>query len=146
MTRRLENKTALVTGSTSNIGREIAVGFGGEGAHVIVSGRGDARGQAVVARIRDAGGKADYVHADLGGAAASRALAEEAAGLLGGRIDILVNNAGIFPGHSTLTTDEDTFDRVYAVNVKSAFFLTQAVAPAMIRAGGGAIINLGSWV
>jgi NAD(P)-dependent dehydrogenase (short-subunit alcohol dehydrogenase family) len=146
MTRRLENKTALVTGSTSNIGREIAAAFGGEGAHVIVSGRGDARGQAVVARIRDAGGKADYVHADLGGAAASRALAEEAAGLLGGRIDILVNNAGIFPGHTTLTTDEDTFDRVYAINVKSAFFLTQAVAPAMIRAGGGAIINLGSWV
>jgi NAD(P)-dependent dehydrogenase (short-subunit alcohol dehydrogenase family) len=57
-----------------------------------------------------------------------------------------VNNAGIFPGHTTLTTDEDTFDRVYAVNVKSAFFLAQAVAPAMIRAGGGAIINLGSWV
>ena len=40
-----------------------------------------------------------------------------------------MNNAGIFPGHTTLTTDEDTFDRVYAVNVKSAFFLTQAVAP-----------------
>ena len=146
MTRRLEHKTALVSGSTSNIGREVAVAFGGEGAHVIVSGRDDARGHAVVARIRDAGGKADYVHADLGGAAASRALAEEAAGLLGGRIDILVNNAGIFPGHTTPTTDEDTFDRVYAVNVKSAFFLTQAVAPAMIRAGGGAIINLGSWV
>lgn len=68
MTRRLENKTALVTGSTSNIGREIAMAFGGEGAHVIVSGRGDTRGQAVVARIRDAGGKADYVHADLDGA------------------------------------------------------------------------------
>ena len=120
--------------------------FGGEGAHVIVSGRGDARGQAVVARIRDAGGQADYVHADLDGAVASRALAEAAAGLLGGRIDILVNNAGIFPGQSTLTTEEDTFDRVYSVNVKSAFFLTQAVAPEMIRAGGGAIINLGSWV
>jgi NAD(P)-dependent dehydrogenase (short-subunit alcohol dehydrogenase family) len=81
MTRRLENKTALVTGSTSNIGREVAVAFGGEGAHVIVSGRDDARGQAVVARIRDAGGKADYVRADLDGAVASRALAEEAAGL-----------------------------------------------------------------
>src|SRR5580692_5827801 len=146
MTRRLENKTALVTGSTSNIGREIAVAFGGEGAHVIVSGRDDARGEAVVARVRDAGGKADYVHADLGGAVASRALAEQAAGLLGGRIGILVNNAGIFPGHTTLMTDEDTFDRVYSVNVKSAFFLTQAVVPAMIRAGGGAIINLGSWV
>src|ERR1700677_4890838 len=146
MTRRLDNKTALVTGSTSNIGRQIAVAFGCEGAHVIVSGRDDARGQSVVTRIRDAGGKADYVHADLTGAAASRTLAQEAAGLLGGRIDILVNNAGIFPGTSTLATDEETFDRVYAVNVKSAFFLTQALVPAMIRDGGGTIINLGSWI
>src|SRR6202453_68217 len=146
MTRRLDNKTALVTGSTSNIGRQIAVAFGCEGAHVIVSGRDDARGQSVVTRIRDAGGKADYVHADLNGAAASRTLAQEAAGLLGGRIDILVNNAGIFPGTSTLATDEETFDRVYAVNVKSAFFLTQALVPAMIRDGGGTIINLGSWI
>jgi NAD(P)-dependent dehydrogenase (short-subunit alcohol dehydrogenase family) len=86
------------------------------------------------------------VHADLNGAAASRTLAQEAAGLLGGRIDILVNNAGIFPGTSTLTTDEETFDRVYAVNVKSPFFLTQALVPAMIRDGGGTIINLGSWI
>src|ERR1700730_15396400 len=145
MTRRLENKTALVTGSTSNMGREVAVAFGGEGAHVIVSGRDDARGQAVVARIRAAGGKADYVHADLGGAAGSQSLAEEAAALLGGRIDILVDNAGIYPGHTTLTTDEDTFDRVYSVNVKSAFFLTQAVAPAMIRAGGGGIHKPRLW-
>src|SRR5260370_14305828 len=108
MTRRLENKTALVTGSTSNIGREVAVAFGGAGAHVIASGRGDARGQAVVARIRDAGGKADYVHADLGGAAASRALAEEAAGLLGVRIDILVHNAGMLAGRPTLPSHADT--------------------------------------
>src|SRR5260370_29832701 len=97
MTRRLENKTALVTGSTSNIGREVAVAFGGEGAHVIVSGRDDARGQAVVARIRGAGGKADYVPADLGGAPASRALAEEATGLLGGPIHNLVHHPAPFP-------------------------------------------------
>ena len=146
MTRRLENKTALVTGSTSNIGREVAVAFGGEGAHVIVSGRDDARGQAVVARIRDAGGKADYVHADLGGAAASRALAEEATGLLGGRVDILVNNAGIYPGHTTLETDEEEFDRVYAVNVKAPFFLTGAFAPRMAANGGGAIVNVSTMV
>lgn len=59
--------------------------------------------------------------------AASRALAQEATGLLGGHIDILVNNTGIFPDISTLATDEETFDRVYAVNVKAAFFLTQAL-------------------
>ena len=57
-----------------------------------------------------------------------------------------MNNAGIFPGSTTLATDEATFDRVYGVNVKAGFFLTQALAPVMIKDGGGAIINLGSWV
>jgi NAD(P)-dependent dehydrogenase (short-subunit alcohol dehydrogenase family) len=147
MTQRLEHKTALITGSTSNIGRAIAVAFGAEGVRVIVSGRDEERGKAVVALIREGGGEADFVRADLDGtAAASRALAEEAAGLLGGRIDILVNNAGIYPPSTTLTTDEETFDRVYAVNVKAPFFLTQAVAPLMASAGGGVIVNLGSWI
>ncbi|MBK5991863.1 SDR family NAD(P)-dependent oxidoreductase [Streptomyces microflavus] len=144
---RLQGKTALVTGSTSNIGRAIATAFAAEGAHVVVSGRNGERGRAVVAEIRAAEGRADFVEADLDGtAAASDRLAEEASRVLGGRIDILVNNAGIFPGSTTTDTDEETFDRVYAVNVKAPYFLTAAVAPAMVRAGGGAIINLGSWV
>lgn len=146
-TRRLEGKTALVTGSTSNIGRAVAMALGAAGGHVIVTGRDDDRGRQVVARIREAGGKADFVRADLDGSpAASRGLAAEAASLLGGRIDVLVNNAGIFPPATTLTTDEETFDRVYAVNVKAPFFLTQAIAPLMVSAGGGVIINLGSWI
>jgi NAD(P)-dependent dehydrogenase (short-subunit alcohol dehydrogenase family) len=147
MTQRLQGKTALVTGSTSNIGSAIAVAFAAEGAHVVVSGRDDSRGKAIVARIRAAGGTADYVQADLdGSSAASRALAAAATERLGGRLDILVNNAGIFPAATTLTADDDMVDRVYAVNVKAPFFLTQAVAPAMIARGGGVIINLGSWV
>jgi NAD(P)-dependent dehydrogenase (short-subunit alcohol dehydrogenase family) len=145
--RRLESRAALVTGSTSNIGRAVALAFAGAGAHVIVSGRDEARGAQVVGSIRAEGGKADFVRADLDGtAAASRALAHDAASRLGGRIDILVNNAGIFPAATTLTTDEATFDRVYAVNVKAPFFLTQAVAPLMASSGGGVIINLGSWI
>ena len=147
MAQRLQGKTALITGSTSNIGRAIALAFGAEGAHVVVSGRDDARGAAVAARIRDAGGAADYVRADLDGSpAASRALAAAATDRLGGRLDILVNNAGVFPAATTLTADGDMFDRVYGVNVKAPFFLTQAAAATMIAAGGGAIINLGSWV
>lgn len=66
--------------------------------------------------------------------------------MLGGRIDILVNNAGIFPRTTTATTDEATFDEVYAVNVKAPYFLTGAMAPAMADAGQGAIIKLGSWI
>ena len=147
MSTRLEGKTALVTGATSNIGRAIAEAFAAEGAHVVVSGRSAARGTEVVDGIRTRGGRADFVQADLdGSAAASQALAREATRVLGGRIDVLVNNAGIYPGDTTAATDEKTFDQVYAVNVKAPFFLTAAVAPVMAEAGSGAIINLGSWI
>ena len=144
---RLSARTALVTGSTSNIGRAIAVAYAAEGAHGVVSGRDEVRGEAVVAGIREAGGRADWVRADLdGSAAASRALAAEATERLGGRLDVLVNNAGIFPVSTTLTLDEETFDRVVGVNVRAPFFLTQAVVPGMLDAGSGVIVNLGSWI
>ncbi|USX54361.1 SDR family NAD(P)-dependent oxidoreductase [Lentzea sp. HUAS12] len=146
MTQRLEGRTALVTGSTSNIGRAIAVAFAAEGAHVVVSGRDASKGAAVVSQIRAAGGEADFVRADLDGTpAVSHALAAEATELLG-RVDVLVNNAGIYPPSSTATTDEETFDSVFGVNVKAPFFLTQALVPAMIEAGGGVVVNLGSWI
>jgi NAD(P)-dependent dehydrogenase (short-subunit alcohol dehydrogenase family) len=147
MSQRLQDKRALVTGATSNIGRAIAIALAAEGAHVVVSGRNAERGSAVVEEIRAAGGQADFVAAHLDGSPkASQALAAEATRLLGGRIDVLVNNAGIFPGSTTAATDEATFDEVYAVNVKAPFFLTAAIAPAMARQGNGSIINLGSWV
>lgn len=144
---RLAGKTALVTGATSNIGRAIAVALATQGAHVVVAGRNKQRGDEVVAQIRTAGGQADFVAVDLDGSkAAAQELADAATRLLGARIDILVNNAGAIDGGRTTETDEATFDQVYAVNVKSPYFLTAAIAPAMAAAGGGAIINLGSWV
>ncbi|MFI6345519.1 SDR family NAD(P)-dependent oxidoreductase [Streptomyces sp. NPDC050560] len=147
MGTRLSGRTALVTGATSNIGRAIAEAFAAEGARVAVSGRSAERGKAVVEGIRAAGGTAEFVPADLDGSErASRALAESAARTLGGHVDILVNNAGIFPADTTTTTTPETFDRIMAVNVKAPFFLTAALAPAMAQAGGGAIVNLGSWV
>ncbi|MBA8809630.1 SDR family NAD(P)-dependent oxidoreductase [Promicromonospora sukumoe] len=148
MTQRLQDRTALVTGSTSNIGRAIAQRLAAEGAHVVVSGRDAERGEAVVAGIRADGGKADFVRADLDGSReASHALAAEATEVLGGRIDVLVNNAGIYRTAPTLAdTDADALDQLYAVNVKAPYFLTQAVAPRMVADGGGAIVNLGSWV
>ncbi|WP_353943864.1 SDR family oxidoreductase [Streptomyces sp. HUAS MG91] len=147
MSGRLHGKTALVTGSTSNIGQAIAEVFAAEGAHVVVSGRNTERGAAVVDGIRAAGGRADFVAAELDGSPrASGDLAERATAALGGRIDVLVNNAGVYPAPGTADTTEETFDRVYGVNVKAPFFLTATVAPAMAAAGGGTIINLGSWI
>jgi NAD(P)-dependent dehydrogenase (short-subunit alcohol dehydrogenase family) len=147
MGERLQGKTALVTGATSNIGRAIAVAFAAERAHVIVAGRDAQRGAAVVDEITTGGGRAQFVAAHLDGSAdASRRLAAEATNALGGVIDVLVNNAGIFPGATTAATDERSFDEVYAVNVKAPFFLTAVIAPQMAARGDGAIINLGSWV
>ena len=147
MAGRLHDKTALVTGATSNIGRAVAMAFADEGAHVIVTGRSPERGKSVVDEIVAASGSADFIAADLDGSPlASRDLATHATHALGGRIDVLVNNAGIYPGAPTAATEEATFDEVYAVNVKAPFFLTAAIAPVMAERGSGVIINLGSWI
>ncbi|WP_245771744.1 SDR family NAD(P)-dependent oxidoreductase [Actinacidiphila guanduensis] len=136
-----------MTGATSNIGRAIAIAYAAEGAVVAVSGRDGTRGAQVVAEITDAGGRAVFVPATLdGSAAASRKLAADTAAALGADIDILVNNAGIFPGATTAATDEAMFDQVFAVNVKSAFFLTAEIAPKMAARGTGSVIVLGSWI
>jgi NAD(P)-dependent dehydrogenase (short-subunit alcohol dehydrogenase family) len=137
----LDGKKALVTGGTSGIGREVAKQLAALGAEVVFSGRDEERGASTVAEVEAAGGKARFVVADLADFDAIGALAEQV-----GEIDILVNNAGIFPPATTATTDSETFDRVYAVNVKAPFFLTAVVAPQMAERGAGAIINLGSWV
>jgi NAD(P)-dependent dehydrogenase (short-subunit alcohol dehydrogenase family) len=147
MADRLAGKTALVTGATGSLGGAIARAFAAEGALVAGSGRDVERGAALVDEIAAGGGRAVFLEADLdGSAAASRELAGRATEALGGRVDILVNNAGIFPGDKTPDTDEETFDRVFAVNVKAPFFLTGAIAPVMAARGEGAIVNLGSWV
>ncbi len=144
---RLQGRTALVTGSTSGIGRGIALALAAEGAHVVVSGRDNARGVAAVEAIRAEGGQADFVLADLGAsAAAARALAEEATAVLGGRIDILVNNAGIYPVGPTADVTDDTLEALLAVNIRAPHALVAVIAPAMAARGGGSIVNIGSWM
>ena len=146
MAGRLEGKVALVTGSTSNIGKGVAIAMAAEGASVVVTGRDPARGASVVNLIKAAGGHAAFVAADLNGSAASsEQLAADAVGAFG-PVTVLVNNAGIYPPDGTQVTQEDTFDRVFAVNVKAPFFLTAALIGGMCEVGGGAIINLGSWI
>jgi NAD(P)-dependent dehydrogenase (short-subunit alcohol dehydrogenase family) len=138
----LTGTTALVTGATSGIGRAAALLLARRGAHVLVSGRDAARGDAVVAKIREAGGKADFVAADLADAGSVRALARQAAELGGGHVDILVNNAGVFPFGPTPDTRDQDIDTVYAVNVKAPFTLVGELAPAMAARGKGAIVNV----
>jgi NAD(P)-dependent dehydrogenase (short-subunit alcohol dehydrogenase family) len=137
----LNGLTALVTGSTSGIGRATADVLAQRGAYVILSGRNAARGEAAVAEIRAAGGKAEFVQVDLIDAASARELAGRAVSFTGS-IDILVNNAGIYPFQSTVETTEKLFDAVHNLNVKVPFFLTAELAPAMLERGHGSIINL----
>jgi NAD(P)-dependent dehydrogenase (short-subunit alcohol dehydrogenase family) len=145
MSERLAGKTALITGSTSNIGRAMAVAFGAQGAHVAVSGRSAERGAAVVAQIRGAGGRADFVAADLDGSpASSRRLAEEAGRVLGGRIDVLVNNAGITANLPAEDEPLDTFRSVLDLNVSALFRVTQLVGRHMLEQRSGSVVNVAS--
>jgi NAD(P)-dependent dehydrogenase (short-subunit alcohol dehydrogenase family) len=141
----LTDKVALVTGSTSGIGRATAQELAARGAHVLVSGRDEQRGAKVVAEIRAEGGKADFLPADLRDAASARDLAQRAI-QVGGRVDILVNNAAIFTFGPTEATTEPDFDAMYELNVKVPFFLVAALAPAMAERGDGAIVNLTTMV
>jgi NAD(P)-dependent dehydrogenase (short-subunit alcohol dehydrogenase family) len=146
MTGRLAGRRALVTGSTRGIGRAVARALAGEGATVVVSGRDDALGAEVVAELERAGGRCAFVGADLSsGTPAVQRLAQDAAVAAEGPIDVLVNNAGaLVRAQSLLEATEEQIDRVLALNVKAPFLLTAALAPAMIEAGGGAIVNIGS--
>ena len=106
MATTLAGSTALVTGATSGIGREIALELAGLGAEVVVHGRSAERGAKTVSEIENAGGKARFVAADLGDADDVRRLAAEA-----GAVDILINNAGVYEFGATAETDDATFDK-----------------------------------
>jgi NAD(P)-dependent dehydrogenase (short-subunit alcohol dehydrogenase family) len=135
----LEGQTALVTGSTSGIGKATALALARLGATVIVSGRDAERGARVVKEIEAGGGSARFVAADLSDPAQVTHLAQAA-----GEAGILVNNAGRSWFGPTADLDAATFDSLFAANVRSAYLLTAALAPAMAARGSGSIVNLDS--
>jgi NAD(P)-dependent dehydrogenase (short-subunit alcohol dehydrogenase family) len=142
--QRLAGRAVVVTGATRGIGRSIALACAREGAAVVVNGRDEAAGHAVLAEIAALGAPAAWHAADLGRVADARALIDAARARFG-RIDVLVNNAGVFERRPALEMEEGDWDRLLDVNLKGAFFCAQAAARIMRERGqGGAIVNVAS--
>jgi 3-oxoacyl-[acyl-carrier protein] reductase len=140
----LNGRTALVTGASRGIGAVIAMVLAEAGAAVAVNYRERAdEAEAVVAKIREFGGRATGIAADVSQAAAVAKMVDLASSALGA-IDILVNNAGLAIVRSIDDLTESDFDRTIAVNLKSAFLCTQAVLPAMRAKKWGRIVNISS--
>jgi NAD(P)-dependent dehydrogenase (short-subunit alcohol dehydrogenase family) len=134
------DRVALITGGTSGIGEATAQLFAVEGAMVAITGRNDRRGSAVVSRIKERGGKAIFVRADVSVAENCRRAVEETVRAFG-RLDILFNNAGVFYAQTALECSEPEWDEQIDVNLKGTFLMSKYALPGMIAQGGGVIVN-----
>jgi len=144
---RLAQKTALITGAGSGIGREAALLFAREGAAIAAVDVNDAGGEETVKMISAQGAHAMYVHADVTkGGECERMIA--AAEKQFGALHVLFNNAGIMDSRDddAVTTDEEVWERTLSVNLKGVFLGCKYGIPALRRAGGGSIINTASFV
>lgn len=142
---RLKDKVAIVTGSTSGIGVGIARLFAAEGAKVVICGRREEKGQAVVDSIAEEGGEAWYHFMDMTVMESVDKLFEDTANKFG-KIDILVNNAanvGLKDGRVDELTLE-MWDAIFQSDMRGTFYATKCVLPYMQKSGGGSIINIGS--
>ena len=140
---RLEDKVALVTGAGAGIGRAIALRFAKEGAKVVVADCNPASGEATVKTVKDAGGEATFILADVSKAADAQNMVKGTIEAYG-KIDILVNNAGIWMCKPLTEVSEEEWDRLMSVNMKGVFLGSKYAIPEMAQRGGGVIINLSS--
>ena len=144
---RLENKVALITGAGSGIGKESAVLFASEGAKVVVVDLNEDAGAAVVSSIKASGGEAIFQKADVSKTDDARDMVQAAEDTFGA-LHVIFNNAGISHARDddAVTTEEEVWDLTFAINVKGVFFGCKYAIPALLRAGGGSIINTASFV
>jgi len=141
----LKNKVAIVTGGNSGIGQAIVLELARRGGSVVIDYVANPEAtEALEQQIAKLGDRSIGVDADVSKLAGLQKLVDEAVGRFG-RLDIMVNNAGIETRTSVLDTTEDQYDKVLAINLKSAFFGTQLAAKQMMKQGsGGRIINISS--
>lgn len=141
--QRLKDKVAIVTGSSSGIGKAIALRFGAEGAQVVVTARRLKLCEQTVAEIKMKGGEAWAVQTDMADEREVEQLIEKTVQRYG-RLDILVNNAGIVAGGRLAETTTKSFDEVINVNLRGTFFCCRAGFKQMKKQGGGVILNMSS--
>jgi NAD(P)-dependent dehydrogenase (short-subunit alcohol dehydrogenase family) len=140
---RLAGKVSLITGGGTGIGRGTALAFAREGAKVAVAGRRMDKLQEVVSEIRAAGGEAIAVACDVSRAVdAQNAIRKTVEAF--GKLDVLVNNAGVLSVSTIEEIAEDEWDRLIGANLKGPFLMCRAALPEFRKAGGGAIVNVGS--
>lgn len=145
MVKNNTSKVVLITGGTSGIGRATALAFAREGAKIVIAGRRDEQGAAVVREIQALGAEALFVRTDVTRESELAALVAKTVEHFG-RLDVAFNNAGV-EGRFGLTTAEQTqehYDLVFDANVRGVLFAMKHEVPALIQSGGGAIINTAS--
>jgi NAD(P)-dependent dehydrogenase (short-subunit alcohol dehydrogenase family) len=134
-------KVALITGGNAGIGRATAIEFAKHGAKVVVSGRREKEGHDVIAEIKALGGEAIFVKTDVSKASDVKAMIEQTLETFG-RLDYAFNNAGIEQALTPLPEQtEETYDQIMNINVKGVWLSLKHEVPAMLKAGGGAIVN-----
>jgi len=143
MTPSFQDKIVLVTGGTSGIGRATALAFARAGAKIVIAGRRESEGQAVVSEIKSAGGKALFVRADVAHEAEVKALVDQTVATYG-RLDVAFNNAGVEWLGSLTEASEADYRRTFDTNVWSIITSLKYEVPAMLKNGGGSIINTSS--
>ena len=146
MAGSLDSKTALVTGGGSGIGRAASLAYAKDGARVVVADVNVEGGEETVQMIKETGGEAILVHADVSNPEDTQAMVDRAVGAFGS-LDCAFNNAGIGGGRDRLLTAdylEEDWDRVISINLKGVWLCMKAEIPQMLKQGGGAIVNTAS--
>jgi len=139
-----QDKVAIVTGATSGIGRAAAIAYAREGAKVVVAGRRATEGEETVRLLQAQGGEGIFVKTDVSKAVQVKELVERTMQKFG-RLDIAFNNAGIEQVPLPfLEQDEETFDQVVDINAKGVWLCMKYEIPAMLKTGGGSIVNTAS--
>jgi NAD(P)-dependent dehydrogenase (short-subunit alcohol dehydrogenase family) len=139
--RQFAGRVVLVTGGNAGIGRATAAEFARQGAQVVVSGRREKEGRGVVAEIEASGGEAIFIKTDVSKESDVKAMIERTLAKFG-RLDCAFNNAGIEQALTPLPDQtEETYDQIMDINVKGVWLSLKHEIPAMLKTGGGAVVN-----